>query len=112
MSSILSKLVEKIEKPSSHSLDRPEDALLRRWGRARYVRDHTKDEKRRRHFYELADRLQYELQDLSPLGRRMIWGSEFASKRKEVYRGEASPMKVAKDPPAKKTRARGPPQAR
>jgi hypothetical protein len=59
----------------------PEGVLLDWWVEARRKRDTTKNPTTRRKYYALADRLQYALQDLSPLGHRMVWGSEYAAER-------------------------------
>ncbi len=64
------------------SSETPEAVLFARWVHARRMRDRSTGA-RRRHFYVLADQLQYELQDMSSLGHRMVWGSEYAKQRGE-----------------------------
>jgi hypothetical protein len=60
-----------------------ESILFNDWMNARKIRD-TSTGNTRRKYYDLADELQYKLQDFSPLGHRMVWGSEFASKRNQI----------------------------
>ena len=57
-----------------------ESLLLKEWTRARKLRDTSTGSKRQR-YYQLADELQYKLQDMSPLGYRMVWGSEYSKAR-------------------------------
>ena len=59
------------------------------WLEARRKRDTAKNPTTRRKYVELADRIQYALQDHSPLGHRMVWGSEHAGSRDAGYPGEA-----------------------
>jgi hypothetical protein len=67
---------------------KPEEILFDWWMEARLKRDRTKNSKIRRKYMEQADRLQYALQDASPLGHRMVWGSEYGADRDRGYTKE------------------------
>lgn len=61
----------------------PEDILFEEWMRARRIRDTlpNKGVALYHAFYPLADNIQHLLQDFSPYGHRLVWGSEHAPKR-------------------------------
>ena len=49
-----------------------------KWMSARDKRDRlrSKGDPRYRRYYELADKLQHQLQDMSPYGHSLVWGYE------------------------------------